>query len=54
MLISASPQCTNKFGYLFLVSVWPLRTNHHARIDMGLDVVVSAKALLDVQFSIVA
>ena len=42
------------FGYLFSVVLCPLRTNHHARIVMGLDVAVSAEALSDVQFGIVA
>ena len=27
-------------------SLWPLRTNHHARIDMGLDVVVLAESFV--------
>ena len=39
--------------WVFVLS-WPLRTNHHARIVMGLVDVVSAEALSDIQFSIVA
>ena len=41
--------------WVFVLS-WPLplRTNHHARIVMGLDVAVSAEVLSNIQFNIAA